>query len=159
MVVKRADGKPLTSADQQKIGQAAQALQAKHFTNVTAVQTGPQALSQNHRVQVITVPLPTSWSDQKLEKKNEDGVKQLRLAATQEFRGSGLHYGVTGPISSTIDNAASDDKTMALIGMATIALIIILILAIFRAPLAALLPIVVIGLVLEVSNTGRRDHR
>jgi putative drug exporter of the RND superfamily len=98
------------------------------------------------------VPLPTSWTDQKLEKKNEDGVKQLRLAATQEFRGSGLHYGVTGPVSSTIDNAASDDKTMALIGMATIALIIILILAIFRAPLAALLPIGVIALVLWVSN-------
>src|SRR3954463_8337243 len=45
MVVKRDDGRPLTPADQQKIGQTAQALQARRFTNVTAVQTGPQALS------------------------------------------------------------------------------------------------------------------
>src|SRR5262245_3149530 len=47
MVVKRSDGQPLTPVDQQKIGQAAQTLQAKHLPNVTAVQTGPQALSQN----------------------------------------------------------------------------------------------------------------
>jgi RND superfamily putative drug exporter len=152
MVVKRGDGQPLTAADQQKIGQAAQTLQAKHFPNVTAVQTGPQALSQNHRVQVVAVPMPIGWTDQKLEKKNEDGIKQLRLASADAFKGTGLQYGVTGSVSSNIDNADSSNKTLALIAISTIALIIILILAIFRAPLAAALPIVVIALVLFVSN-------
>jgi putative drug exporter of the RND superfamily len=152
MVVKRSDGQTLTAADQKKIGQIAQTLQAKHIPGITALATGPQTLAQNHKIQIIAVPLPVSWSDQKLEKKNEDAVKKLRLAATQEFRGTNLHYGVSGNVSSTLDNAESDKKTMALIGIATVVLIITLILVIFRAPIAALLPIFVIGLVLEVSN-------
>jgi RND superfamily putative drug exporter len=152
MVVKRSDGQALTSADTAKIGQIAQTLQARHIPGVTAVATGPQTLSQNHRIQIVAVPLPTSWADAKLEKKNENAVKKLRLAATPEFKGTGLSYGVSGNVSSTIDNAKSDQKTMALIGLATVALIITLILIIFRAPIAALLPIFVIGLVLEVSN-------
>jgi RND superfamily putative drug exporter len=150
MVVKRSDGQPLTAADQQKIGQAAQTLQAKHFPNVTAVQPSPQLIDR--RIQVVAIPLPIGWTDQKLEKKNEDGIKQLRLAAADVFKDTGLKYGVTGQVSSTIDNADTNNKTLALIAVATIALIIILILAIFRAPLAAALPIVVIALVLFVSN-------
>jgi RND superfamily putative drug exporter len=152
MVVKRSDGQALTAADTKKIGQIAQTLQAKHIPGVTTLATGPQTLSQNHRIQIVAVPLPTSWADQKLEEKNEAAVKKLRLAATPEFKGTGLSYGVSGNVSSTIDNAASDNKTMALIGIATVVLIITLILIIFRAPIAALLPIFVIGLVLEVSN-------
>src|SRR3569833_2598740 len=154
MVVKRSDGQPLTAADQQKIGQAAQTLQARHFPNVAAVQTGPQTLHPNHRVQVVAIPMPVGWTDQKVEKKNEEGIKQLRLAAADVFKGSGLKYGVTGNVSSNIDNADSNNKALALIAISTIALIIILILAIFRAPLAALLPIVVIAFVLFVANAG-----
>src|SRR3954462_10516739 len=152
MVVKRSDGQALTAADTMKIGEIAQTLQAKHIPGVTTLATGPQTLSQNHRIQIVAVPLPTSWADQKLEEKNEAAVKKLRLAATPEFKGTGLSYGVSGNVSSTIDNAASDNKTMALIGIATVVLIITLILIIFRAPIAALLPIFVIALVLEVSN-------
>ncbi len=152
MVVKRSDGGALTDADQQKNVQVAATLQAKHIAGVTVVQTGKTTLSQNHKIQVIAIPLPNSYGDAKLEKADETAVKQLRTAATDAFKGSGLHFGVTGNVSSTIDNADSNNKTMALIGAATVALIIILILLIFRAPIAALLPIIVIILVLEVSN-------
>jgi RND superfamily putative drug exporter len=152
MVVKRTDGQPLTTADQQKIGSTAQALQAKHVPGVMGVQTGPQALSQNHRMQVIAVGLPTNFTDEKLRKKNQDAIKQIRAAAVKEFSGTGLQDGVTGNVSSDLDNSESGDKTMALIGLATIVLIIVLILLIFRAPLAALLPIVVIAAVFMVSN-------
>jgi RND superfamily putative drug exporter len=152
MVVKRSDGQALTAADTTKIGKVAQTLQAKHIPGLTTLQTGPQTVSQNHRIQIVAVPLPTSFADQKLEKKNETAVKALRSEATKTFQGTGLQYGVSGNVSSTIDNAASGNKTLALIGIATVALIVILILLIFRAPIAALLPIFVIGLVLEVSN-------
>ncbi len=152
MVVKRSDGGALTDADQQKIGQVAAGLQAKHIKGVTAVLTSKDTLSQNHKVQVVAVPLPNAYNDVKQEKVDEDAVKQLRTAATDAFKGSDLQYGVTGNVSSTIDNADSNKKTMALIGIATVALIIILILLIFRAPIAALLPIIVIVMVLEVSN-------
>jgi RND superfamily putative drug exporter len=152
MVVKRSDGQTLTSADVKKIGQVAQAIQAKHIAGVTTLATGPQTVSQNHKVQIVAIPLPTSWTDQKLEKKNESAVKQIRTAAAQEFQGTGLHYGISGNVSSTIDNADSSNKSIALIGMASIALIIVLILVMFRAPVAALLPIFVTLAVLFVSN-------
>ncbi|GLY73377.1 MMPL family transporter [Actinoallomurus iriomotensis] len=152
MVVKRSDGQALSSTDQKKVGQIAQALQAKHIPGITAVATSAQTLSQNHRIQIVMVPLPANFSDQKLEKKNEDAIKKLRVAATQEFQGTGLHYGISGNVSSQIDNAESGNKTFALIGIATVVLIIALILIIFRAPIAALLPIFVVGLVLEASN-------
>src|SRR3954462_10432999 len=86
MVVKRSDGQTLTTADQQKIAQTATSLQAKHIPNVTAALTGPPALARDHRGQIIAVPMPVSWSNHKLEKKNGAAVKQLRAAATQEFR-------------------------------------------------------------------------
>ncbi len=159
MVVKRSDGGALTDADQQKIGQVAAGLQAKHITGVTAVQTSKETLSQNHKIQIVAIPLPNSFADVKQEKVNETAVKQLRTSATAAFDGSGLAFGVTGNVSSTIDNADSNNKTMALIGIATVALIIILILLIFRAPIAALLPIFVILLVLEVSNAIIGDRR
>jgi putative drug exporter of the RND superfamily len=152
MVVKRTDGQPLSAADQQKIKTVADTLQAKHVPGVVGVQTSPQALSQNHRIQVIGVALPTNFTDEKLRTKNQDAVKQIRAAAVKEFTGTGLQEGVTGNVSSDLDNADSSNKTMALIGLATIVLIITLILLIFRAPLAALLPILVIAVVLEVSN-------
>ncbi|GLY84882.1 MMPL family transporter [Actinoallomurus iriomotensis] len=152
MVVKRSDGQALSSTDQQKIGQIAKSLQDKHISGITAVATSAQTLSQNHRIQIVMVPLPANFSDQKLEKKNEDAIKKLRVAATQEFQGTGLHYGISGNVSSNIDNAESDNKTLALIGIATIVLIVTLIIIIFRAPIAALLPIIVIAFVLQVSN-------
>lgn len=152
MVVKRGDGQNLTAADTRKIGQIAQTIQAEHIPGVTALATGPQTISQNHKIQIVAIPLPTSWADQKLEKKNETAVKQIRTAATQQFQGTGLHYGISGNVSSTIDNADSNNKTMGLIFMATIVLIVVLILIMFRAPIAALLPIVVTVAVLFVSN-------
>ena len=152
MVVKRSDGQPLTAADTKKITQIAQTIQAKRIHGVTALVTGPQTVAQNRKIQVVAIPLPISWTDQNLEKKNEDAVKHVRTAATQQFQGTGLQYGVSGTVSSTIDNEESNNKTLALIGIATVALIVVLILAIFRAPIAAFLPIIVIGAVLEVSN-------
>jgi RND superfamily putative drug exporter len=152
MVVKRSDGQPLTPADQQKITQVTQGLQAKHLPGITAVVASPQGLSQNHRVQVVAVPLPTSFGDQKLEKANEAAIKKLRLTATGDFKGTGLAYGITGPVSSQIDNADSSNTALKLIGISTVTLIVVLILLMFRAPLAALLPIVVIVLVILVSN-------
>lgn len=149
LVIKRADGGRITPADQVRIERAARTLRG-----ITPVQTGAEALSRDHRVQLVVAPLPTSFDDQKLEKKNEDVVKRLRAQATKDLRGSGLSYGVTGPVSSTLDNADSDNKTFLIIGLATVALILTLVGLIFRAPIAALLPIFVIFVALQVANAA-----
>jgi RND superfamily putative drug exporter len=59
---------------------------------------------------------------------------------------------VTGDIASAVDNEKSSQQTLTLIGIATIVLIIIILAVIFRSPIAALLPIMIIGLVSAVSS-------
>ncbi|MEV5711803.1 MMPL family transporter [Actinoallomurus sp. NPDC052274] len=152
IVVKRSDGGSLTSADQQKIGEAAKAIQAKAIPSVQGVMTDPkQTLSQNHKVQLIVVMLPNGF-DSKAQKAGQNAVKQVRAVTADQLKGSGLAYGVTGNYSSSLDNEKSDNQTMALIGLATVVLIIALILIIFRSPIAALLPIIVIVLVSQVAT-------
>ncbi|MEV0399762.1 MMPL family transporter [Actinoallomurus sp. NPDC050550] len=151
VVVKRSDGGRLTTADQQKIGEVVKAIQAKAIPNVQQVVTSPQMLSQNHKVQLIVAGLPNGF-DSKTQTKNQDAVKQIRSVTADQLKGSGLTYGVTGNFASSLDNQKSQQQTMALIGLATIVLIITLIMIIFRSPIAALLPIIVIVLVSLVAN-------
>jgi putative drug exporter of the RND superfamily len=152
IVVKRSDGGALTPADQQKIGATAQALKAKAIPNVQQVLTDPkQSLSQNHKVQLIVVGLPNGF-DSKTVQKNSDAIKSVRTETTAQLRGSGLHYGVTGNNASQVDSEKSSQQTMALIGIATIVLIIVLLSIIFRSPIAAILPVIVVVLVSFVSN-------
>ena len=152
VVAKRADGQPITPADQQKIGAVAQALQAKHIKGVMAVATDPaRSLAPNHKIQVITVGVSNQF-DQKTFDLNKDAIKQVRVVATQQFQGSGLSYGVAGDAASAVDNEKSDNRTLAIIGIVTILLIIVLLSIIFRSPIAALLPIIVIALVSQVST-------
>ncbi|RFU41775.1 MMPL family transporter [Actinomadura logoneensis] len=149
IVIKRSDGGRLQPADGAKIKQVAQALQAKHIPGVTVAQAMPAAA--NGKIQVIAVPLRNDF-DQKIRQQGMDAVKKLRTETTAQLRGSPLSYGVAGDMASSVDNEKADKQTMAMIGIATIALIVILLGIIFRAPLAALLPIIMIGLVSMVSN-------
>ena len=152
VVVKRSDGQPLTPDDQRRIGAVATALQAKQIKGVRAVATDPaRSLAANREIQVITVGL-TNQFDQNTFETNKDAVEQVRGVATQQLRGSGLSYGVAGDFASALDNEESDNQTLALIGIVTIVLIIALVSIIFRSPIAALLPIVVIFLVSQVST-------
>ncbi|MCW2915939.1 MAG: hypothetical protein JWN52_4007 [Actinomycetia bacterium] len=151
IVVKRSDGQPLTPADQQKVTQIAQALEAKHIPQVTKVVSSPEMLAKDHSMQLIAAPLPQGF-DQDLQKKNSDAVKQIRTVTTDEIRGSPLTYGVTGDAATNVDNEKSDQQTLALIGIATVVLIITILAIIFRSPIAALLPILIIALVSVVSS-------
>jgi putative drug exporter of the RND superfamily len=152
VVVKRSDGQQITPADQQKIGAVATAVQAKHIKGVQAVASDPaRSLAPNRKIQVITVGLSNQF-DQNTFETNKDAVEQVRGVATQQLQGSGLSYGVAGDFASALDNEESDNQTLALIGIVTIVLIIALVSIIFRSPIAALLPIVVIALVSQVST-------
>jgi RND superfamily putative drug exporter len=151
IVVKRSDGKPLTPADQSKIAQIAQSLDAKHIPQVAKVLTSPQMLAKDQKMQLIAASLPQGY-DAKTQKDNSTAVKQIRTVTTAEVQGSPLTYGVTGDVASAVDNEKSSQQTLTLIGIATVGLIIIILAVIFRSPIAALLPILIIGLVSAVSS-------
>ena len=153
IVVKRADGQPLTPADEARVGQLAQALQAKNIARTSGYLTGPQAVAPDKSIQVVNVGLDAVTPD---DPALLDAVRELRTALGPELAGSGLTAGVAGDVASFVDNEDTFTSAFAIVGMATIVLIIGLILLIFRSPIAALLPVVVIGIVLCRDDRPRR---
>src|SRR5262249_44789682 len=74
-----------------------------------------------------------------------DAVEKLRDALREQVQGTDLKAGVTGQAAQMLDQTESRAKGMAIIGIATVVLILVLLLIIFRSPVIALLPIIVIG--------------
>ncbi|WP_238006660.1 MMPL family transporter [Dactylosporangium sp. AC04546] len=149
VVVKRADGGPLSEADQDRVGALATAIGGAHIAGIGQPLTGPQAVAPNRLVQLINVPITAALTDSQGQL---DAVTKTRDAIAGDLAGTGLSAGVTGQVAQVVDNNDTFNTAFAVVGAATFALIIVLILVIFRSPIAALLPIVVISVVLQVSS-------
>lgn len=147
IVVKRADGAKLSAADQQKVAELTQRLQAADIDRVTGVVTGPQAVSPNQLVQLVTVGLTGAQEDPELY----DAVSEIRDTSAEVLADTGLSETVTGDVAMNVDNQDAFDNAVVIVGVATIALIIGLLLLIYRSPVAALLPIVTVGIVSAIS--------
>jgi putative drug exporter of the RND superfamily len=149
IVVKRSDGQALTGADEARVGQLAQALQAGNIDRTSGYLTGPQAVAPSKSVQVINVGLeaPNPGDPALL-----DAIRDVRAAMGPALAGSGLTAGVAGDVASFVDNEDTFNRAFSIVGIATIILIVGLVLVIFRSPIAAVLPIVVIGVVYAVTT-------
>ena len=148
IVFERRDGAPLTDADEQTVAGIAQTLSARQIPNVVAII--PTPASGNRIVQLVAVSLApvTSASD----RSQIDAVQALRDDLQPAVAGTDLKAGITGAAAQQLDAQASGERANAIIGLATIALILVLLLVIFRSPIIALLPIVIIGLVSRVAT-------
>ena len=148
--MKRSDGQPLTEADQAKVGQVAQTLQGQNIPRTSGYLTGPPAVAPDKSIQIINVALDAETPD---DPALLDAVRQIRAQLGPALEGSGLTAGVAGDVASFVDNESTFNSAFAIVGVATIVLIIGLILLIFRSPIAALLPVIVIAVVLQVTTS------
>ncbi|MEV6062472.1 MMPL family transporter [Nocardia asteroides] len=141
IVAVRADGAALTEADSATVSAAAAALTAQNIKGVTGIQVAPP--SDNRLVQVIAVQMtkPADAAD----KTQGEAVRSLRDQLREQVRDTGLRAGITGTAAQTLDQTEQGEKGMAIIGIATIVLILVLLLVIFRSPVIALLPVITIG--------------
>ncbi|GAA2138409.1 MMPL family transporter [Actinomadura napierensis] len=149
VVVKRSDGGKITPADTRVIDKAAASLNAHKPATVQNFQTGAQSVAPNKAVQVIMVPM--KGTDQAASEKQGDAVKQIRKDLPALLKSGGLEAKVGGDVAGFVDNEDSFNQSFEIVGIATFVLIIGLILLIFRAPIAAILPIVVIMLTMQVA--------
>lgn len=149
IVVKKSDGSKLGAADTTKINQVAQQLNAKKPPTVLGFMTGQQAVAPNQLVQVIMVPMKGTTMAE--SEKQGEAVKEIRKQLPGQLQGSGLEAKVGGDVAGFVDNEDSFNKSFEIIGIATFVLIIGLILLIFRAPIAAVLPIIVIMVTMQVA--------
>ncbi|AKU15826.1 MMPL family transporter [Luteipulveratus mongoliensis] len=148
VVIDRKDGKALTAADNAKIKQITSELGQSPKAPVSSVVAGPPA--PNHLVQTLGINYvkdADAYGDDA-----RDTIKGMRTNLSNQVKDTGLRAAVTGSTAQAIDGEEADSKSEALIGLATIGLIIVLLLIIFRSPVIALLPIVLILLVSQVAT-------
>ncbi|HET9078222.1 MAG TPA: MMPL family transporter [Acidimicrobiales bacterium] len=148
VVVERADGSPLTPADSARVRSVAAALQARHIPEIGAVVAGSP--SANRLIQPVAVLMPNA--DQQLTASQVRAVKTLRADVTTAVAGTDLRAGVTGTAAQFVDQQAAGSKANAIVGGATIGLILLLLAVIFRSPTIALLPVLVIAAISQVAT-------
>jgi RND superfamily putative drug exporter len=106
--------------------------------------------SPNRLVQSICVQMP------QLTNANQDAlmdsVKPLRTTLRALAAGTGLRLETTGNVAQAYDQREASGNADAIVAAGTIVLILLLLLVIFRSPIIALLPVVVIGVVSGVAN-------
>jgi RND superfamily putative drug exporter len=139
----------LTAADSAKVTAIAKSLDARHIRNVTSITAGPP--SPNRLVQTALVAMPNSVVNGTGTAAGQ-AVKTLRADIKPLMAGTGLTEGVTGAAAQQLDSQQSSDRADKIVLIATLGLILILLLLIFRSPIIALLPLIVIALVSQVAT-------
>lgn len=81
-----------------------------------------------------------------------DSVDSLRHTVTTLSPPAGLAVHVTGPGATIVDEFAAIDRQMLGITSATIGLILVLLLVVYRSPIAAAIPLMSVGLALAVAR-------
>ncbi|MCQ8769093.1 MMPL family transporter [Streptomyces telluris] len=148
VVFQRSDGGKLTAADRADVAKVTGGLHDKHRKGIARIETNPQAVSPNGEIALANViAVNKNSQDQTLP----DAVKDLRQDAKGLLNGTHLKAGFTGQAATALDAQESSGDTDAMIMSATLLLIIILLLVIFRSPLIALMPVIIIALVFAVA--------
>lgn len=148
VVFERADGQPLGAADSARVDAIATSLAARHIPTLGVIAAGP--VSANGLVQTIGVQMANAEGN--LSTAQTDAIDTLRTDVAASVAGSGLKAGVTGDAAQTVDQSKAGDRANKVVALATIVLILVLLLLIFRSPVIALLPVIVIGLVSQMAT-------
>src|SRR3954465_1032103 len=139
-VYRRATG--LTSADNAKIAADAEAIQKVEGVGRVLAPVGPLApaelVSRRGKVAFTAIPLKSTDSDART-----DAIKAIRKITGSGQPGLDVH--VTGAAALQSDLTTTLQSTDASLLIATALLVLILLIAIYRAPLMALLPLIVVG--------------
>ncbi|MFB7585561.1 MMPL family transporter [Streptomyces sp. NPDC056169] len=157
MLVKRADGKPLGAADQQRAEAAAAALGRQRVTMPKPKDT-PDFLAKDysqtpkvtpgtvapHRAFVLfSVGLSGNSTDPGLQ----NLFKEFRNTASDRYAQDGLRTGFAGGLADLVDSHEAEKTTSTVAGALTIGLIVLLNVLVFRSALAALLPLLAVSIV------------
>jgi RND superfamily putative drug exporter len=147
MVFDRKDGKPLTADDQADVQKIVTSLGKdlpKVFQGAAA-----QPASQNKLVQIGVIGMAKDKNA--YDKPSMDAVKTLRSDAKPLVADTNLRLGFTGPAPQALDSQEASANAEAIVGIATLVLILLLLSLIFRSVIIAILPLIVIGVVSQVA--------
>lgn len=143
----RTDGGRLTAADKQDVARITTELGNKHIDQVQKVVPGLP--SKDGRYDLTLVQMDSKNAGQP---KQADAAKVLRDDVKALAKGTHLDVKLGGAAAQALDQQDSSKRGQALIGIGTFVIILVTLLIIFRAPILAVLPLVLIGLVSAVAN-------
>lgn len=148
-VFERKDGKSITAADSAEVATVVQKLNGTVDTDLfTPAITQPPATDGKIQIAVMGMgPKSTGY-----DTPTSDEVKDIRAELKKLTADTDIKVGVTGGAAQNLDSLESSEKTMAIVGAATIVLIVLLLALIFRSVIICLLPIVVVTLVSSVAT-------
>jgi RND superfamily putative drug exporter len=149
IVFAKAGGGPLAPADSARVASITAALQAKHLTNIDAITAGRP--SPNRLVQAAAVAMPKSVVNASGTAAG-DAVKVLRADIKPLVAGTGLTEGITGSAAQALDSQQSSNRADQIVLLATLILILVLLLVIFRSPVIAFMPLILIAIVSQVAT-------
>ncbi len=147
-VFHRADWQKLTPADSASVREIAVELRGRHLPQVERLVVGTP--SANRLVQTLTVGMPQMTMGNQL--RLFDAVEALRASLRSATAGSGLAEGTTESVAQAYDAHQASGNAQSIVFVGTIVLILVLLLVIFRSPLVAVLPLLLVGLVATVAN-------
>ena len=150
LVFKRRDGGALTPRDRETVASVSRHVGAAGIDRVVAVQSGaPAQRSRDGRVELAQVRFRGGSGETAVM----DAAEQVRAKTAQALTGTDLKAGLTGDAAIKLDDRDAHSTAEKTVGVATIGLILLLLLAMFRSPVAALLPIASIALVFLIANS------
>lgn len=147
-VVHRADGAPLSGADYAVVQRMVSTLSGEHLGMIDTVTAAPQA--PNKLVQLVQVHMPDRTGDN--AKALRAAFRTLRDDAQSQLDGTGLTVQFTGTVPISADLDEQSGKADVIVLLATLILIFVLLIVIFRSPVVALLPVALITIVYLIAN-------
>ncbi|MFC8710124.1 MMPL family transporter [Streptomyces sp. NPDC057197] len=144
---RRADGGALTAADRKDVDRITSELGKQHIDQVQKVVPGSPSKDGKYTMTLVQMDSKKAGQPEQTA-----AAKKLREKVGQLTRGTHLDAKLGGSAAQALDQEDSSKRGQALIGIGTFAIILVTLLIIFRAPILAVLPLVLIGLVSAIAN-------
>ncbi|WP_051941067.1 MMPL family transporter [Phaeacidiphilus oryzae] len=143
----RTDGGRLTAADKAEVAKVTQELGAKKIDQVQRVVPGIPSKDGKYDMALVQMDKANAGTP-----KQADAAKTLRADAKDLVRGSPLEAKLGGSAAQALDQQDASSSGQAIIAYGVFLIILVTLLIIFRAPIIAILPLVMIGVVASVAN-------
>ncbi len=114
----------------------------------TVPQAASQLVSQDKTTMTMIVNFPGGANDTQLPA----SIKTIRAYLQSTIAGTPMHAYLTGPAGISADAVAIFTSGNLDLTLATVVLVLVLLLIVYRSPILALLPIFAVGLVMQVAN-------
>lgn len=157
VLVARADGAPLSAADERRIDAGAEKLTRQRIVMPRPEDVPPflvQDRSQLPRISpAMTAPdrsfrlLSVELTGHPMDPGMQDLYRAFRDHTRAEFAESGLRTGFTAGLADTVDTADSQETRSKIVGAVMVAVIVLLHVLVFRSVLAALLPLIAVSII------------